>query len=135
VVYNAEGLIAKELPEGLTLGKDVQLHMYVNGNPVLSTLPAIIDEGCLDEIEAGIAVSRKRPNSPWIVLLYELNETCTKTLEEFTAKNKGKKIAIVLNGDLVDVQLIRKTITTGKGRFAGRFDNLDEASAMAARLR
>ena len=113
------------LPAGTELGDDVQMFMDERGKQIFITQPAIVDESCLDSMEA-ITDHYGEP-----ALAFNLDNRCAKILGSYTAKNVGKRMAIVLNGDLVSAPYIRTAITGGSGLIDSRFSSLAEAEAVA----
>lgn len=57
-----------------------------------------------------------------------------KTFEEITTENLGKKISIVLDGEVISAPVVESVITGGNGIIKGKF-TFDEASRLSALLR
>jgi SecD/SecF fusion protein len=56
---------------------------------------------------------------------FTLNDDGTARFGEVTRNNRGRKLAIVLDGDLYSAPVINDPIETGSGRITGRFDVRD----------
>ncbi|HOJ92968.1 MAG TPA: protein translocase subunit SecD [Dictyoglomaceae bacterium] len=64
----------------------------------------------------------------------EMNPEGAKIFADFTSKNVGKQVFIVLDGKVISNPVIQEAITEGVGVITGRF-NLDEAQRLAILLR
>ncbi|HOP94767.1 MAG TPA: protein translocase subunit SecD [Dictyoglomaceae bacterium] len=64
----------------------------------------------------------------------EMNPEGAKTFADFTSKNVGKQVFIVLDGEVISNPVIQEAITEGVGVITGKF-NLDEAQRLAILLR
>jgi preprotein translocase subunit SecD len=68
------------------------------------------------------------------VVDFELDTAGAKTFGDFTSKNIGKYLAIVLDGKVISCPSIHSAITEGKGQITGNFTN-DSANNLAIQLR
>jgi preprotein translocase subunit SecD len=68
------------------------------------------------------------------VVQFELKPEGQKIFADFTSKNVGKYLAIVLDKKIISVPVIRSAITEGSGIIEGNF-TVDTANALAVQLR
>lgn len=68
------------------------------------------------------------------VVQFELKPDGQKIFADFTSKNVGKYLAIVLDKKIISVPVIRSAITEGSGIIEGNF-TVDTANALAVQLR
>jgi len=66
-----------------------------------------------------------------VVLNFALTADCAKTFGEFTERNIGKRMAVVINGEMLTSPYIQAAITGGSGYIEGGFKTLAEAEAIA----
>jgi|GEM_PF-1574488 len=125
VLLGADGMALEQLPDELVLGETAQRFTDDAGQSYFFSLPAVIDESCLSGLSAS-----KNPVGSGAVLNFRLTDDCAKTFGEYTAKNLGTDMAIVLNGELKTVSRINAAIMGGMG-YVGGFDSLAEAKGVA----
>jgi preprotein translocase subunit SecD len=65
---------------------------------------------------------------------FELNSDAARTFADFTSRNVGNILAIVLDKEVISVPRIDDPITDGQGLISGNFD-LESANALAVQLR
>ena len=111
---------ADQLPEGL------EFYSGQNGDGVFVEMPAVIDETCLEEIYATEGPMEKKP-----VLNFKFTDTCRDTLTTFTEDNIGRKMAIVLNGELATWFQIIRPLTMSYGVIYTDFETVDVAEEVA----
>lgn len=80
------------------------------------------------------ATEGKDPTSGEVEVNLELNSEGTKKFADATAANVGKKIAIVLDGNVLQNPVVQEPITGGKARITGYAD-LNEAHTIAILLK
>lgn len=125
VLHTSDGSRALALPDGMKLGADIQRYDDNMGQPVFVTQPAIVDETCLKSIKA------ENVDYAGPVLIFKLDERCTKIFGDYTSKHIGKQMALMLNGDFISAPLIQSAITGGTGSIDGGFRSLADAEALA----
>jgi preprotein translocase subunit SecD len=69
-----------------------------------------------------------------IEISFELNSEGAKEFADFTSKNVGKILAIVLDKKVLSAPSINSAITEGKGVIQGKF-TVDEANSLAVQMR
>ena len=94
---------------------------------VLKEVP-ILDGSMLTDAKVGF----DNMNQP--VINFSLNSEGAKIFGDFTAKNVGKRLAIVLDDKVYSAPVIRERIGGGSGQISGGF-SVDEASDVAIALR
>ncbi len=70
-------------------------------------------------------------NKPQVAISF--NSEGAKIFEELTAKNIGKKLAIFLDGNLIEAPVVQQKISGGNAVISGTF-TLDEAKLLASRF-
>ncbi len=88
----------------------------------------ILDGSMLTDAKVGF----DRMNQP--VINFTLNAEGSKIFGDFTAKNVGNRLAIVLDNKVYSAPVIRERIGGGSGQISGGF-SVDEASDVAIALR
>ncbi|MBU1137084.1 protein translocase subunit SecD [Patescibacteria group bacterium] len=73
----------------------------------------------------------QRTNQPLVGL--EFNSEGSKSFEELTKENVGKRVAIYLDGTPISAPVVEEVITGGKAQITGKFD-LEEARELVRRL-
>jgi preprotein translocase subunit SecD len=94
---------------------------------VLKEVP-ILDGSMLTDAKVGF----DNMNQP--VINFSLNSEGAKIFGDFTSKNVGKRLAIVLDNKVYSAPVIRERIGGGSGQISGGF-SIDEASDVAIALR
>lgn len=95
---------------------------------VLQETPLVRTED-LDEVDA---ILDARTNDP--VVVFRLKRVATRIFARFTRENVGRPFAIVIDGRVLSVPLIRSEIAGGAGLISGNF-TVESANALAVRLR
>jgi preprotein translocase subunit SecD len=98
-----------------------------NVKHVLKEIP-ILDGSMLTDAKVGF----DQMNQP--VINFTLNSEGAKIFGDFTAKNVGNHLAIVLDGKVYSAPVIRERIGGGSGQISGGF-SIEEASDVAIALR
>ncbi len=103
--------VAEDAPgEGLQavkaelLGRDIYLHPEI-----------LLNEGHIDT--AAVILQHARP-----MVSLELTEEGAAVMAELTAANVGKRIAILVDGEIVSAPVCREQITSRRALIAGDFD-------------
>ena len=107
------------------LGEDIERFTDNNGIPLFVLTDTTIDTSCLKSISAGEAYHGGA------VLNFRLTADCAKTFGEFTERNIGKRMAVIINGEMLTSPSIRTAILGGSGYIEGGFKTLAEAEAIA----
>ncbi len=69
------------------------------------------------------------------VVTFQFKGKGAKTFEDFTAKNIGKYLTIVLDNEVISSPVIRDRITGGRGQISGGFRDIRDARDLAVLLR
>ena len=125
VLYDRSGKPSTRPHSQYVIGEDVERFIDNTGNPLFVLTETTLDTSCLESISAGEAVHGGA------VLNFALTPDCTKTFGAFTAKNTGKRMAVVINGKMLTSPYIRAAITGGSGFIEGGFKTMAEAEAIA----
>ena len=125
ILYSPHGKPERRLRNGVILGEHAQKFTDRHGETLLVALPAIVDESCLEAISASLHPYDDQP-----VLNFKFDEDCSRTFGDFTARHINRRMAVVVNGEMVSAPNIRTAITGGAGYIEGDFDNLEDAEAM-----
>jgi len=125
VLHAADGSLATTLPDGYILGKDVKQMTDHNGTSIFVMLPATIGPDCLQSMSA------EESDHSGPIVNFSFTPECAKTFARMTSKNINKRIAAVVNGELVSTPLIYVPITGGSGFLEGPFESLEDAEAFA----
>ncbi|MBD3808065.1 MAG: protein translocase subunit SecD, partial [Epsilonproteobacteria bacterium] len=115
------------LEEAATFG-DVILKDVVTNEPYLLKDVPILDGSMLTDASVGYSQS----NQP--VINFELNSQGAKIFGDFSGKNVGKRMAIVLDNKVYSAPVINERIGGGKGQISGNFTQ-QEAHDIAIALR
>jgi preprotein translocase subunit SecD len=86
----------------------------------------------LNQTSLKSAVALKGWQDQWMVD-FSLTPDGTKQFAEITGQNIGKRLAIVIDGQLITAPVIRSPITGGKGQITGNFTE-QEAKDLAAKI-
>jgi len=86
----------------------------------------------LDETAVKSAVASKGWQDYWQVD-FSLTPDGTRRFAEITGQNLGKRLAIVIDGQLITAPIIQSSITGGKGQITGTFTK-QEAKDLAAKI-
>jgi len=109
-----------DLPPGTLLSWDM------NAQPFLLRAKTNITEKCLSRARA----SQHPEGFETAVIFFQFNDDCTARFAELTQENLGKRLAIVMNGEVASAPYIRVPIMKGAGYVESGFD-LDEAREIA----
>ena len=69
------------------------------------------------------------------IVQFEFHGQGSRTFEEFTGKNIGRYLTIVLDNEVISSPVIRDRITGGRGVISGGFRSIEEARDLAVLLR
>lgn len=83
---------------------------------------------------AGLKSALVQAGASGFEIAFELKDEASKTFADYTSKNVGKILAIVLDGKIISAPRINGAITGGSGVIQGAFTR-DEANALAVQLR
>ena len=86
----------------------------------------------IDQTSLKSVVASKSRQDNWQVD-FSLTLGGTKQFAEITGQNIGKRLAIVIDGQLISAPIIQSAVTGGKGRITGDFTE-QEAKDLAAKI-
>lgn len=128
---------AQQLPDGARWsadGKTVTLPPPVAGQPAPAPLAlpkrVILTGGDLRDARAAFDQTTAEP-----IVQFEFHSRGGRVFEEFTGKNIGRYLTIVLDNEVISSPVIRDRITGGRGVISGGFRSIEEARDLAVLLR
>ncbi|MDR7483544.1 MAG: protein translocase subunit SecD [Armatimonadota bacterium] len=128
---------AQRLPEGARWsadGKTVTLPPPAPGQPAPAPLAlpktVILTGGDLRDARAAFDQTTAEP-----IVQFEFHSRGGRVFEEFTGKNIGRYLTIVLDNEVISSPVIRDRITGGRGVISGGFQSIEEARDLAVLLR
>lgn len=83
---------------------------------------------------AGLKTAAVQADTTGIAIAFTLNDDASRIFADYTTKNVGKILAIVLDGKVISAPSISNPITTGSGVITGNFTR-ESANAFVVQLR
>jgi preprotein translocase subunit SecD len=127
----------QQLPEGARWsadGKTVTLPAPAAGQPTPAPLPlqkkVVLTGADLRDARAAFDQTTAQP-----IVQFEFHGRGGRVFEEFTGKNIGRYLTIVLDNEVISSPVIRDRITGGRGVISGGFRSIEEARDLAVLLR
>lgn len=119
------------------VGTRIQTDIPTSSDLVSDTITSTLDLPVFPTVMTGsglknVGVSRDQLGEYQIQ--FELNSAETQTFADYTARNVGNILAIVLDKEVISAPRINDAITDGQGIISGNFD-LESANALAVQLR
>ncbi len=129
---NLEEALKGQIPKG-----DVLLYQRVvePSAGAVSKIPYLLKERTLMTgayiTNAGVAINPQF-NEPYVTI--QLNDAGARLFQQITSANVGKRLAIILDNNVVSAPVIEEPIAGGKAQITGRF-TMDAAKDLAIALR
>lgn len=120
-----------QLPHGARWSADGKTVTLPPPNKPLTLQKKVILTGAaLADAQASFDQTTTEP-----IVNFQFKGAGAKTFEDFTARNIGKYLTIVLDNEVISSPVIRDRITGGRGQISGGFTDLSEARELAVLLR
>jgi len=100
-----------------------------NGNGVYIIPTSLMDESCVDEMQADLSEVNNFPH-----IKVKLKYNCVDLFAEITRSHIGQKIAIIIDGELISAPKVHGEIRAGSLFLEGNFKTLAEAEAIAKKF-
>lgn len=124
-IEKARDLLKEEFPKGYTLAFQKQTNAagdYLGAIPFLVEQVSQVTGEDLQDANTTIDQQNNRP-----VVSFELKASGTKIFRELTTKNVGKRLAIILDGNVYTAPSLQSPIPDGRGQItlgSGNYDSL-----------
>lgn len=120
-----------QLPHGARWSEDGKtVQMPPPAQPLQLDKKVILTGADLADAQASFDQTTAEP-----IVNFQFKGQGAKTFEDFTAKNIGRYLTIVLDSEVISSPVIRDRITGGRGQISGGFRDLTEARDLAVLLR
>lgn len=120
-----------QLPKGARWSADGKtIAMPPPAQPIKLDKKVILTGADLADAQASFDETTSEP-----VVNFQFKGKGAKAFEEFTAKNVGRYLTIVLDSEVISSPVIRDRITGGRGQISGGYGDITEARDLAVLLR
>ncbi len=120
-----------QLPHGARWKADGKtVEMPPPAQPITVEKKVILTGADLADAQASFDQNTSEP-----LVNFQFKGQGAKTFEDFTARNVGRYLTIVLDNEVISSPVIRDRITGGRGQISGGFRNISDARDLAVLLR
>ena len=125
---------------------DVSIEIRLAADTFDESLPVLTIKGKLESVRLGrrvwlnekdiAEVKAERPLLTFLdgsIVVFTFTEAGSKKFEELTKDNIGKRMAIIVDGELISAPYIREAVSRGKAELVG-YMSYEEADLMVERI-